>query len=163
MNTSEIKTMLEKFYQGTTTLEEEKLLQKYFSSEHADTESFAVEKHLFGMLNLSENIEIPSDLTEKIITKIDSESSNIMFMSAIRFRKISIAACFALLFAIGATFLLKTEQPKFIANISTNETEIMEMLESSFSKISGVVDDAVTMLDITQEEVCELNEALGEL
>ena len=164
MNINEIKALLEKFYQGETTLDEEKLLQKYFANSEADTESFAAEKYLFSKLNLAENIETPSDLTKKIAAKIDAENKKSRmktFVSYAALRTISIAACFALLISVTATLFFKSEKPVYIANVSTNETELIEMLENSFSKISNIVDDAVVLLDITNEQVCELNETLG--
>ena len=166
MTTNKIKILLAKFYQGETTLEEEKLLKKYFAEDNVDNENFNAEKYLFNKLNLSENIEIPSDLTDKIVVKIDEQSKRHnagIFTSFINLRVISIAACCALLFSVASIVLLNSEKPKYIANVSTNEAEIIEMLENSFSKISSIVDDAVILLDVTGEQVCELSEALREL
>ena len=163
MNVNEIKTLLEKFYQGATTLDEEKLLQKYFANSNEDNENFAAEKYLFSNLNLAAGIEMPSDLTEKIVAKIDNENQKNRFQKFtlnMRLRTISVAACFALLVSATEVILFNSESPKLIANVSTSETEIIKMLENSFSKISGVVDDAVALLDITSEQVCELDEAI---
>ncbi|MDR0420735.1 MAG: hypothetical protein LBH30_04695 [Prevotellaceae bacterium] len=165
MNITELKTLLQKFYEGETTLEEEKLLQKYFAQNDEDIENFEAEKYLLTNLNLAENIEIPAYLTEKISAKIDSEVKNIRkYQSAIKLRIISIAACIALLVSVTATFInSNSEQPKFIANININETEMMEILEHSFLKISNVVDDAFVLLDVTGEQVCEIDEVLNNL
>jgi hypothetical protein len=164
MDTNEIKILIDKFYEGETTLEEEKLLQKYFAENGNNTESFAAEKYLFANINYADNVEIISDLTQKIIAKIDDadKKQTRKFLPAISLRLISAAACIIILIAVIAT-VSNIEEPKFVANINTNEAEILEMLEDSFSKISTVVDDAVAMLDITGEQVCELNEELSNL
>ncbi|MDR3226874.1 MAG: hypothetical protein LBT56_04295, partial [Prevotellaceae bacterium] len=71
MDIKEIEILIKKFYEAQTTLEEEKLLQKYFAENHENIENFAAEKYLFANLNLSEDIEIPSNLNEKITAKIN--------------------------------------------------------------------------------------------
>jgi hypothetical protein len=166
MDITEIKTLLQKFYEGETTLEEEKLLQKYFVQNNGSIENFAAEKYLFANLNLADNVEIPSDLTEKISAKIDTEVKKMNArkpLSTIKLRLISAAACIILLISITVTIITGNDKPKFIANIATNETEMLEILASSFAEISNVVDDAVVMLDITDEQVCEINEVLNNL
>jgi len=168
MNTNEINSLLEKFYQGETTLEEEKLLQKHFAENNDDNENFAAEKYLFSKLNLAENIEMPSGLTDKIVAMIDSgnkKRNTVKFTSFMWLRAVSIAACCALLLSVSAMILFNGngDEPKYIANVSTSEIELMEMLEHSFSKISTVVDDAFAVLDVTGEQVCEFTEALGKL
>jgi hypothetical protein len=166
MDITEIKILLQKFYEGKTTLEEEKLLQKYFAENKDNIENFAAEKYLFANLNLADIVETPSDLTEKISAKIDAEIKNMhvsKHLPAIKLKLISVAACIILLISITATIISTSDKPKFIANVDTNETEMLEILASSFSKISNMVDDAVVMLDITDEQVCEINEVLNNL
>ncbi|MDR3227354.1 MAG: hypothetical protein LBT56_06750, partial [Prevotellaceae bacterium] len=102
----------------------------------------------------------------KITVKINNESKNAAsrkYPSIINLRIISAAACIALLITISTIILPDNEEPKFIANVNTNETEVLQMLENSFTKISGVVDDAVALLDITSEQVCEIDEELNNL
>ncbi|MDR2651983.1 MAG: hypothetical protein LBC68_06665 [Prevotellaceae bacterium] len=166
MDINEIKILLQKFYEGETTLEEEKLLQKYFAENDNNIETFATEKYLFANLNLANDMEVPADLTEKINAKIDAEAKLTRirkYPKTIILRMISAAACIVLLIAITATLINNNEEPKFIANVNINETEMLEILEYSFSKISNVVDDAVVLLDITDEQVCEINEVLNNL
>jgi hypothetical protein len=165
MNITEIKTLLGKFYEGETTLEEEKYLQKYFAGNAENIENFAFEKYLFANLNFADDIEIPADLAENISAKIDNEAQKriIKFRPAIKLQIISAVACIILLISITATIIKSNEKSKFIANININETEMMEILEHSFSRISNVVDDAFVFLDITGEQVCEINEVLNNL
>ncbi|MDR1347005.1 MAG: hypothetical protein LBJ63_01040 [Prevotellaceae bacterium] len=164
MNITEINALLKKFYEGETALEEEKLLQEYFARNSGNIENLEAEKYLFANLSLAESIEIPVDLTEKISAKIDTEAKNMRkFQPSIKLRMTSIAAGIALLISIATVINSNIEQPKFIANIDINETEMMEMLEHSFSKISNVVDDAIVLLDVTGEQVCEINEVLNSL
>jgi hypothetical protein len=165
MNITEINTLLKKFYEGETTLKEEKMLHKYFAENNENIENFAAEKYLFANINLAADMEIPADLTEKISAKINAEAKSIRkYQPSIKLRMLSIAACIALLISITVTIINSNSgQPKFIANVNINETEMMEILEHSFSEISNMVDDATVLLDVTGEQVCEINEVLNNL
>ena len=58
MKTSEIKKLVEAFYNGETTIEEEKLLLSYFQGEDI-AEELLKERDLFLDLYKSEPIDVP--------------------------------------------------------------------------------------------------------
>ncbi|MCK5067089.1 MAG: hypothetical protein KAR16_06615 [Bacteroidales bacterium] len=69
----EIRKLLNRFYQGETTLEEEKRLQEYFSSTTVP-EEFIPDRDLFrSMKSGNEAIHVPVDLNQKILAGIDRE------------------------------------------------------------------------------------------
>jgi hypothetical protein len=66
-----VRRMLERFYQGDTTLEEERWLQDYFSSTTVPAELLP-DKELFQTFRSSgDSINVPGDLNQKILTAID--------------------------------------------------------------------------------------------
>ena len=168
MDINEIKILLEKFYNGETSIEEEKLLQKYFAENRDNIDDFAADSFLFANIN-TEDIEIPTELTQDIIAKIDNQNKLINLQIPKHRRRINLwtaslaAACATILISITAINFSHSAMPKFISNVDISELEVIEMLEDSFLKISDVVDEAVILLDVANERVCEINEELSQL
>ncbi|GHS92246.1 hypothetical protein FACS1894174_09770 [Bacteroidia bacterium] len=70
MKTEDIKTLVQAFYQGETTIGEEQILIRYFENENVP-EELAEEKELFLQLYQSGPVEIPENLESKLSTLID--------------------------------------------------------------------------------------------
>lgn len=67
----DIRRLLEKFYQGESTLEEERKLQQYFDST-AVPEELVPDKELFEAIGEGTgSVEVPEDLNGKILSSID--------------------------------------------------------------------------------------------
>ncbi|MCK4748817.1 MAG: hypothetical protein KAT15_17305 [Bacteroidales bacterium] len=80
----EIRKILERFYRGETSLEEENMLQEYFSSTTVP-EEFIPDKELFRNFGAAnETIPVPGDLNQKIIATIEGVERK-----AVRTRRIS--------------------------------------------------------------------------
>ncbi|MCK5135115.1 MAG: hypothetical protein KAR19_04950 [Bacteroidales bacterium] len=80
----EIRKILERFYGGETTLEEEKMLKEYFSSTSVP-EELIPDRDLFQSFGTgSDSIVVPDDLNQKIIASIDQVERK-----AVRTRRIS--------------------------------------------------------------------------
>jgi hypothetical protein len=107
MNTMEIRKLLEKYYRGESSLQEEIILRQYFEAENIP-EEFAAEKTIFR--HYSQSIEVPepsSGFEERIISALDSEEAKskpfrIKMIPLIRYS--SIAA--GLLLLVGSYFFL---------------------------------------------------------
>ncbi|MBN1132645.1 MAG: hypothetical protein JXA39_06205 [Bacteroidales bacterium] len=70
-NVNKIKALLDRYYNGETTLEEEQQLEQYFRKSDIP-ESFSVDKELFlALADDAPVMEIPGDLDEKIMNTID--------------------------------------------------------------------------------------------
>ena len=77
--------MLERFYTGETTLEEEQILQDYFSSPSIP-EELMPDRDLFRSLgNAGESVVVPEDLNQKILDTIDQQERKL-----VRTRRISV-------------------------------------------------------------------------
>jgi hypothetical protein len=79
-----IRKLLDQFYQGETSLEEEKILQEYFSKARVP-EELMPERDLFRSLEPSSDTElVPDGLNRKILDVIDQQERKV-----IRTRRIS--------------------------------------------------------------------------
>jgi hypothetical protein len=82
---AEIRKLLDRFYLGETTLEEEQLLQKYFSSARVP-EELMPDRDLFRSLEPAGNtIAVPGGLNQKILDVIEQQEKKV-----VRTRRISI-------------------------------------------------------------------------
>ena len=81
----EIRKLLDRFYMGETTLEEEQFLQDYFGSPSIP-EELLPDRDLFRSLgNAAESVAVPENLNQKILDTIDLQERK-----AVRTRRISV-------------------------------------------------------------------------
>lgn len=81
----EIRKLLDRFYLGETTLEEEKILQEYFSSGSIP-EELLPDRDLFRTLgDAGDSVSVPVGLNQKILDVIDQQEKRV-----IRTRRISV-------------------------------------------------------------------------
>jgi len=81
----DIRELLDRFYLGETTLEEEQRLQEYFSTTSVP-EEFIPDRDLFRSMDRgNEAIHVPVDLDQKILAGVDREERKIT-----RTRRISV-------------------------------------------------------------------------
>lgn len=77
MNSEEIKRLLEKYYEGTTTPDEELSLKKFFSGENIPPD-LSNEKEIFRYyMQMAEIPEPSTEFEKKIISAIDREDKSI--------------------------------------------------------------------------------------
>lgn len=128
MNISEIEILLEKFYNGTTSLPEEKILRDFFQAPHVP-EHLMAHKPLFAFYVKEQSGELPdqdfeSNLTthlvqlqrETPVIALPSNRNRMVFL-------VGIAASFALLIGLFFTF----QQDVFLKSanqISSADTEV---------------------------------------
>ena len=65
MNVNEVKQLLDLFYDGCTTKEQEQLLKTYFNSDHV-AEELLIEKETFLEFFVSERIDVPLEFTHRV-------------------------------------------------------------------------------------------------
>ena len=81
----EIRKLLDRFYLGETTLEEEQVLQEYFSSSSIP-EELLPDRDLFRSLgDASDSVPVPEGLNQKILDVIDQQEKKL-----VRTRRISV-------------------------------------------------------------------------
>ena len=118
----EIRKILDRFYLGETTLEEERKLHDYFSSNTVP-EEFIRDKELFlAMDSGNDSVEVPDNLNQKIIAAIDKEER-----STTRTRRISVfslsglAAGLLVMIAVYL-FYIRTDTQAVLASQEMNDT-----------------------------------------
>lgn len=153
MKTNEIKEILESFYEGQTTPEEELLLKKYFNgSEVAD--ELLEEKEPFLSFFDHQPLNMPSNLETKIENLIDrleeqEKKTKLTFRNIVKWT--SIAACVTLLLSTGIYLnkisITKNDHPlaENANNISTDEVmkvkNALALLSSNFNKGLDQIDE----------------------
>jgi hypothetical protein len=81
----EIRKLLDRFYLGETTLEEEQILQEYFNSTSIP-EALLPDRDLFRSLgNAGDSVAVPEGLNQKILDVIDKQEKKV-----VRTRRISV-------------------------------------------------------------------------
>ncbi len=114
--------MLERFYQGDTTLEEEKWLKDYFSSTSVP-EELLPDKELFRTLGTSgDSIVVPHDLNRKILERIDREERKEMRTRRISIFSLSGLAAGLLVMIAVYLFFLRTGRPDLLASHQLTDT-----------------------------------------
>lgn len=104
MSVSEIKILLEAFYNGSTTREEERILFEYFNGENV-VDELVSEKEVFLAICEKESIEVPIQLEYRLNNLIDDFKDNDLKQKEIKrfsiWKYISVAACIALIASVG--------------------------------------------------------------
>lgn len=119
----QLRKMLERFYRGETSLEEEKELQQYFASTKVP-EEFIPDKELFQRFESGEeSVPVPDDLNQRIIASIDQAERK-----AVRTRRISIfslsglAAGLLIMIAVYLFFIRQGDSRSFLATNHLSDT-----------------------------------------
>ena len=123
MNTEQYHKLLQKFYEGETTISEEKLLKE---SEHLPTE----ESIYFETIKTEKSEKSPLDFNQ-FLALADKEKSIIPIQKSAHFKWIWLAASLIFIFSLGAFWLSqnKNEQEKMKTQMATNEVYKKEKVE----------------------------------
>ena len=121
-NLEEIRKVLERFYQGETTLEEEKQLEEYFSST-AVPEELLPDKELFlGLTEADDQIHVPSDLNQKVLSTLEQvERKEVRTRRISLFSLSGLAAGILVLIAVYL-FFVRTDGPTRFASSEMVDT-----------------------------------------
>jgi hypothetical protein len=118
----EIRKMLERFYQGETTLEEERLLQDYFLSTSVP-EELLPDKDLFqSFVAGTESVEVPEDLDQRIIASIDRAEHKANRTRRISLFSLSGLAAGLLVMIAVYLFYVRSEKSPLIASNQMSDT-----------------------------------------
>lgn len=124
MDSQKIKFLLDKYYQGETSLEEEKILKVYFSQQSSSYKDDG-DKEILSYFN-SDKIVIPTNLTNDINDIVEKEwkySTKRRFLKIVKWSS-GIAA--VLIIAIGVFVFNKVEPPAITDTYKTEEEAYME-------------------------------------
>ena len=165
---AEIRKMLDRFYLGETTLEEEKKLYDYFSS-HTVPEEFIPDKELFQTMGSGDHaIEVPEDLNQKIIESIDQVERK-----ATRARRISVSSLSGLaagLLVMIAVYLfyIRTESPNLLATNQMTDTyenpmDAYEEAKRTLAYVSAKLNNGTSELDHVKQHMSKTSDPLKSL
>lgn len=119
---AEIRKLLDRFYTGETTLEEEQILQDYFSSTSIP-EELMPDRDLFRTLGTSDSVAVPEGLNQKILDVIDQQEKKV-----VRTRRISVFSLSGLaagLLVVIALYMgyFRADRPGMLAHQLTDTYE----------------------------------------
>lgn len=160
METVEIKHLLDRFYRGETSMDEEKRLSDFFRQENVPDE-FLSDKKLFDALN-NNAIDVPQESSKAIEALIDSFTDDNSVRTSvkranIRYWAIGIAASLALI--LGVRQVQKSQQPESTLFTDTYKNpddayqatmDALQLFSENFSKGTETVKKANTRLEETQ-------------
>jgi hypothetical protein len=117
-----VRKILERFYLGETTLEEEKWLQDYFSSTTVP-EELLPDRELFQTFGATNNsIVVPQELNRKILNTIDREEQKKLRTRRISLFSLSGLAAGLLVMIAVYLFFLRTDEPALLASNEWGDT-----------------------------------------
>jgi hypothetical protein len=123
MHTTEVKILLEKYYEGATTLQEERQLEAYLLSPGADPQ-FAAEARLFGHLAKAKQETLPTAAAKEIEQRLRQTASNPFYRSRqLWYYAGGIAAALLILFTIAISFYRQPADTHFVADTSYTRAE----------------------------------------
>lgn len=106
MKEEELKKLIEKFYEGETTVEEERLLRAFFSGNDVPA-GYDAEKAIFGLFQDSIRVPEPSsDFEARIKHAIDSQSTRSGYGKMRKLLLPLLTAAAGFLLIVGLYFLL---------------------------------------------------------
>lgn len=160
--------MLDRFYLGETTLDEEKMLYEYFSS-HTVPEEFLPDKELFQTIGSGEQtVHIPDDLNRKILNSIDQVERK-----ATRTRRISVfslsglAAGLLIMIAVYL-FYIRTDTSPLMASRQMEDTfadplDAYEEAKRTLAYVSAKLNNGTSELEHVQKHVSKTTDPLKSL
>lgn len=156
-----IKELLERYYQGVSTPEEEKILLRYFMEEKIP-ESLEEERIVFLGLHGKAAPQVPPSLEKDLCALIDTlerEESRVAKMpdaapSIPQFRWRSFAASIILLIGLASWGLLTySEQPRVMTETYTDPEEAYKETERILSFVSEKLNRGIGGIERTDEEL----------
>ncbi len=113
MNTKEIEKLIVKFYEGETSLDEEKALRAFFAGGEVP-EHLQEHRGMFGFFEKERSAEIMNEtFDDALFARLEHSEGRVVGMSGGRTRNIyiaSVAAAAVLLIAVALTFVFRTER-----------------------------------------------------
>jgi hypothetical protein len=132
----EIRKLLERFYLGETSLEEEKILQDYFSSSSIPEELFPDRDLFRSMENTADSVAVPEGLNQKILNVIDQQEKKV-----VRTRRLSVFSLSGL--AAGLLVVIALYVGYFKAD---NPTTMAQQMTDTYADPQDAYEEAVRTL-----------------
>ncbi len=161
MDLKEIKALLEKFYNGDTSLEEEKILREYFSNEVINDELRADKDIFLYQVQEEKSNQIIPDISDEIWNNLNS-NDNSQKDKSLTYVLLRIAA--GLVILIGSYLLLnnqvfKKQQTIQFTDTYENPEQAYEQAKQTLLYVSAMLNNGANHL----EPIQKINEGTKEL
>lgn len=156
-NQNKIIELLNLYYDGKTTIEQEQTLIKYFSEETDIPEELLAERDLILAMRETVDVEIPAKLEEDLVNHIDKLDRKEQFRNSSwvkRFGIPAIAASIVIAIAVGAFVTYTPIQP-----IENEDSK--EQLIAAYTPRHDEVTDATTAYKNTEMALMMLSSKLN--
>lgn len=175
MNTNEIKKLIDAFYNGETSVEEEQLLLNYFNTEDV-AEELLEEKEIFLHMYNAELVDVPVGLETKLNDLIDelaSEEKKVFKLKAqtnkrqMWVRIGSIAAGVALVISAGVYFNKKADSitPPLAQgqteNVDVEDKEKIKEAQEALVLLSSKFNKGMDQLAVVSSNLDKPNEIIN--
>jgi len=164
----EIRKMLDRFYLGETTLEEERMLYEYFSS-HTVPEEFLADKELFQTIGTGDQaIRVPDDLNQKIINSIEQVDKKETRTRRISVFSLSGLAAGLLIMIAVYLFYIRTDSSPLLASNQMEDTygdpmDAYEEAKRTLAYVSAKLNNGTSELEHVQKHVSKTADPLKSL
>ena len=163
---NKIEQLLNGFYTGDTTPEEEALLSEYLKSEILD-ESRHTDRDIFNALYDTADIPLPEGIAERLETAIDKHiaetSAPIGKKIYNRLYAVISGAAAVVLLCVGLFFFTeKQSQTNFIADTYSDPKEAALAVEQALLFVSNKLNQGLSPLEKVTESVDKTNKLLNE-
>lgn len=157
-NKTDIRRLLDLYYEGKTSSSDESALRDYFARPDTDPE-FDDDKLFFGAITGDDSsIEVPAELEQRLNSAIDSweESEQKAVAARRRFkfisfrRTIGIAASITVLFAIGAMLLGHQWQNREPADTFTDPMEAYAETQRVLTLFANTIDKSMQGMETAE-------------
>ena len=166
MNEEELKRLIEKYYNGNSTEEEEGILKDYFRRGNIP-EGYEAEKLIFSYYTESSEIPEPSiDFEARIMAGIDTSGRNSSSQKMMRYLLPVLSAAAGLLILVGSYFFLvkKAETGDTFTDpqIAYAETiKILRNVSSQLNRGAQVLEPVAKINEISKKSFASVNESTG--
>ena len=156
-----IELLIKKFYEGTSTQEEENLLTEYFLNEENVDERWKKEQQLFRLLHDGQ-INVPENVSKRLEESIMQMGASPKSMPLRRkwYYWISGAAAVALL-CIGFYFTTREPSPQKMADTFDNPEEAALMAEQTLVYMSTQLNKGLNKVIDAGQEFDKVNQLLN--
>lgn len=158
MKTNNIKILLERYYNGETTQQEEQQIKEFFATGDVPEEMLA-DKRMFDELSSAGEPEVPSYLDDKISRTIDAEAKK---HRTVRLRLLGgVAAMLCIIFSLNA-FLSRQEAVPTAKDTCKTPEEAAIQTQRAILAFSDALKKGSVGIDKAEKTTEEVNKKLIE-
>lgn len=160
MKLREIEKLIEKFYNGETSLKEEEFLKEYLNQENTPDQFMAVKDH-FHFLQDEEELELDALFDEKLLQSIEKEEPQSNSIQKWIYRLSGVAA--AILVFIMVWFGTDLLQPKEVYGTITDPSLAFYEAQKAIDELSRKMNKGLKPAEITVKKIDKNVKRIGDL